>query len=72
LPELERREKLRGDRDAGQAARQFPSVHRYGEYDVECDTEMSSSAQCARRVIDGMNSGVRVSAFSKWRDSTDQ
>lgn len=71
LPELERREKLRGDRDAGQAARQFPSVHRYGEYDVECDTEMSSSAECARRVIDGLNSGVRLSVFSKVRSSTE-
>lgn len=71
LPELERREKLRGDRAVGQAARQFPLVHRHGEYDVECETEMLSPAESARRVIDGLKSGVRVSTFSKQRDSKD-
>jgi SAM-dependent methyltransferase len=38
---------------------------------MECDTEMSSSAECARRVIDGLNSGVRLSVFSKVRSSTE-
>jgi chloramphenicol 3-O phosphotransferase len=69
LPELERRESLRGDRDKGQAARQFPSVHEYGTYDVECDTESASPAACASSIVEALTSERRVSAFSESRTS---
>ncbi|CAL9634577.1 chloramphenicol phosphotransferase CPT family protein [Streptomyces griseomycini] len=48
--ELERRERARGDRPAGLAARQFERVHAHGLYDVECDTTTTSAADCARRI----------------------
>src|SRR5580704_1595654 len=42
--ELERRERLRGDRDPGQAVVQQRRVHAHGCYDVECDTTATSPA----------------------------
>lgn len=50
LPELERRERARGDRPAGLAARQFDRVHAHGVYDLECDTERAGAQDCARRI----------------------
>jgi chloramphenicol 3-O phosphotransferase len=38
LPELERRERERGDRRAGDARRDLETVHGFGAYDVEVDT----------------------------------
>jgi chloramphenicol 3-O phosphotransferase len=37
LPELERRERQRGDRRPGEARRDFHSVHRFTEYDLDID-----------------------------------
>ncbi|CAL9637274.1 Chloramphenicol 3-O phosphotransferase [Streptomyces sp. enrichment culture] len=50
LEEAERRERARGDRPAGLAARQFAQVHAHGLYDVECDTTTTGAADCARRI----------------------
>ena len=69
LPELERRERLRGDRDEGQAARQFPNVHDHGKYDLECDTDDSSPAVCASRIVEALKSDLRASTFSEIRNS---
>ena len=37
LPELERRERHRGDRRPGEARGDFHSVHRFTEYDLDVD-----------------------------------
>ncbi|KDR60167.1 MULTISPECIES: chloramphenicol phosphotransferase CPT family protein [Streptomyces] len=50
LPELERRERLRGDRPAGLAARQFSRVHAHGDYDVVVDSGDRSPQECAREI----------------------
>ncbi|AXQ57927.1 chloramphenicol phosphotransferase CPT family protein [Streptomyces koyangensis] len=50
LPELERRERLRGDRPAGLAARQFSRVHGHGDYDVVVDSGERSPQECAREI----------------------
>ncbi|MEU0150198.1 AAA family ATPase [Streptomyces sp. NPDC006288] len=67
LPELERRELARGDRPAGLAARQFDRVHAHGVYDVECDTERSSAADCARQIVDFLPRRPRPTAFERMR-----
>ncbi|MFP3992809.1 AAA family ATPase, partial [Streptomyces sp. E11-3] len=50
LPELERRERARGDRPPGLAAGQLAQVHSHGRYDVECDTGTTSPQDCARQI----------------------
>jgi chloramphenicol 3-O phosphotransferase len=47
LPELERRERERGNRTVGRAAVQFPLVHQHGIYDLEVDSERHTPAECA-------------------------
>lgn len=50
LPELERRERARGNRAIGRAALQFPLVHRDLRYDVEVHTDHQSPAECAATI----------------------
>lgn len=50
LPELERREAARGDREPGKAATQHPTVHAPGHYDVEVDTGTNDPRTCALRI----------------------
>lgn len=50
LPELERRERLRGDRPDGLAARQFSRVHAHGDYDVVVDSGERSPQEWAREI----------------------
>ena len=45
--ELERRTRLRGDRDLGVAMAQRERVHAHGRYDLECDTTYASPLECA-------------------------
>ncbi|MGO9769687.1 MAG: chloramphenicol phosphotransferase CPT family protein [Roseiarcus sp.] len=40
LPELERRERQRGDRRSGDARRDYETVHNFGPYDAEVDATM--------------------------------
>lgn len=40
LPELERRERLRGDRRIGDARRDHATVHSFGPYDAEVDSTL--------------------------------
>lgn len=47
LEVLVERERLRKNRTLGQAAAQFPLVHRHGVYDLEVDTSVMSVEQCA-------------------------
>lgn len=53
MEELERREKVRGDRCIGQAVKQLDYVHQQGEvYDVEVDTFREAIEDCARVIIE--------------------
>jgi chloramphenicol 3-O phosphotransferase len=51
LEELERRERLRGDRTIGQACSQLAFVHQKIVYDIEVDTLQDPSG-CANQVIE--------------------
>ncbi|GAA1878153.1 chloramphenicol phosphotransferase CPT family protein [Streptantibioticus ferralitis] len=65
--ELERRERLRGDRPIGLAARQLAQVHAHGLYDIECDTTTASAAKCARRIRDFLPQRPAPTAFERLR-----
>jgi chloramphenicol 3-O phosphotransferase len=54
LPELERRERARGDRAIGRAALQFPLVHQHLQYDVEVHTDQQTPAECAAQIAQRM------------------
>ncbi|MBA4047937.1 MAG: chloramphenicol phosphotransferase [Sphingomonas sp.] len=58
LPELERRERERGDRLIGQARGQFGLVHAGMSYDLEVDTTSASPADVAAQIAD---------AYLRWR-----
>jgi chloramphenicol 3-O phosphotransferase len=65
LPELERRERARGDRLLGQAARQLESIHGHGDYDLECDTSTLSPTDCAQRIKDFVPRRPTPTAFER-------
>ncbi|WP_078856173.1 chloramphenicol phosphotransferase CPT family protein [Streptomyces sp. NRRL F-5065] len=67
LEELERRERARGDRPAGLAARQYGRVHAHGLYDIECDTTTADAAECARRIGAFLPHRPRPTAFERLR-----
>ncbi|WP_405552450.1 chloramphenicol phosphotransferase CPT family protein [Streptomyces sp. NBC_01171] len=67
LPELERRERARGDREAGLAALQYDLVHAHGDYDLECDTGTASPRACAERIRDFLPHRPTPTAFSRLR-----
>lgn len=58
--EAARREGLRGDREAGMAARQADDVHRGVDYDVEVDTTRTGADACARAVAAALGLDVRA------------
>lgn len=49
---LEVRENARGDRQIGFARAQYESVHVNKPYDLEIDTSVMSSEQCARAILE--------------------
>ncbi|MFF0382028.1 chloramphenicol phosphotransferase CPT family protein [Streptomyces sp. NPDC004286] len=67
LPELERRERARGDRETGLAALQYDLVHAHGDYDLECDTGKESPRACAERIRDFLPHRPTPTAFSRLR-----
>ena len=68
LAELERREKERGDRRQGMARQQFEQGHAQAVYDVEVDTSVLCSAECASIIIDCMGAKQHPSAFERLRE----
>jgi len=48
--ELDRRERARGDRTAGQSAARLAQVHVHGIHDLAVDTKTTSPGECAVRV----------------------
>ncbi|MFI6337996.1 AAA family ATPase [Streptomyces sp. NPDC050535] len=67
LPELERRERERGDRQPGLAAMQYDAVHSHGPHDLDVDTSLLSPGECALRVRDFLVDRPRPSAFETLR-----
>ncbi|WP_023587553.1 chloramphenicol phosphotransferase CPT family protein [Streptomyces thermolilacinus] len=65
--ELQRRERERGDRPAGLAARQLQRVHAHGLYDIECDTTTVSPLDCARRISAFLPRRPQPTAFQQLR-----
>ncbi|WP_320781389.1 chloramphenicol phosphotransferase CPT family protein [Streptomyces sp. CRN 30] len=69
LPELERRERERGDRQHGLAATQYDHVHAHGVHDLDIDTSLHSPAECALRIRDVLTDRPRPTAFERLRRS---
>jgi chloramphenicol 3-O phosphotransferase len=67
LPELERRELERGDRQVGLAAAQYADVHSHELHDVEVDTSLHGPRQCALRIRDVLSDRPRPTAFETLR-----
>jgi chloramphenicol 3-O phosphotransferase len=67
VAELERRERERGDRQPGLAARQLPQVHAHRVYDIQCDTSLSTALECAQRIKDFLPDRPRPTAFEQLR-----
>ncbi|MEV5785576.1 chloramphenicol phosphotransferase CPT family protein [Streptomyces sp. NPDC048448] len=65
LPELQRRERVRGDRTPGLAARQFEQVHAHGTYDIECDTSKSTSGEIAQQIKNALARRPTPTAFTR-------
>ncbi|WP_324784846.1 chloramphenicol phosphotransferase CPT family protein [Streptomyces sp. H51] len=63
--ELERRERARGDRPPGLAARQMQQVHAHGVHDVECDTSRLTPGECAARIKEFLTARPRPTAFER-------
>jgi chloramphenicol 3-O phosphotransferase len=68
-PELERRERLRGDREPGQAVVQQRRVHAHGSYDFECDTTATSPADCAIAIREFLARRTTPGAFDRLRST---
>ncbi|MCT9008750.1 chloramphenicol phosphotransferase CPT family protein [Streptomyces rhizosphaerihabitans] len=67
LPELERRELERGDRQPGLAALQYSQVHSHGLHDLDVDTSLSSAEDCAQHIRDFLSDRPRPTAFDTLR-----
>jgi len=68
-PELERRERARGDRAPGHAAAQERQVHARGVYDIECDTTVTSPLDCALAIKDFLARRSTPGAFDRLRSA---
>ena len=64
LPELERRERHRGDRRVGDARADFHAVHRFTEYDLDIDATQPIEGNVAR-LITAWQSRSRPTAFER-------
>jgi chloramphenicol 3-O phosphotransferase len=65
LPELERRERVRGDRMPGLAQQQFHTIHAHARYDIEVDTSRSSVGECADQIKQIVTSGAEPTALAR-------
>lgn len=64
LPELERRERKRGNRATGEARSDYSIVHGFAEYDMELDTTHLNE-DTADLIIDAWKSHSRPTAFER-------
>jgi chloramphenicol 3-O phosphotransferase len=56
LEELERRERIRNDREIGIAKYQYERVHKNKKYTVKVDTSELGQEDCAKEIISAINS----------------
>ena len=56
LEVVEQRERDRKDRTLGQARAQYDVIHKYTEYDLEVNTSLLSTEQCAQQIIERLQS----------------
>jgi len=63
LPELERRERARGDRHMGDARRDLEFVHVFGPYDFEVNSSLSPECN-AERIIAAWHTRAQPSRFA--------
>ncbi|NIK76387.1 chloramphenicol 3-O phosphotransferase [Paenibacillus castaneae] len=63
--ELARREQLRGDRKVGLAGSQYDNVYSFNEYDLEFNTEIMRSSECANEILNFIRSNKEYTAFKK-------
>jgi len=66
LPELERRERARGDRRIGDAKTDFATTHAFGIYDIEVDATLPADRNVGA-VIAAWRKRSRPNAFDKMR-----
>ena len=64
LPELERRERQRGDRRIGEARTDFHAVHRFTEYDLDIDATQPTEGNVSR-LITAWQARSRATAFER-------
>jgi chloramphenicol 3-O phosphotransferase len=64
LPELERRERERGDRRIGEARADYSTTHTFGDYDFEVNTSDSVDSN-ASAVIAAWQARTRPNAFER-------
>ena len=64
LPELERRERERGNRRVGEARRDYQIIHSFAEYDLEIDS-MQSNQTNVTMLVDAWKSRQSPSAFER-------
>ncbi|MGW2403261.1 phosphotransferase-like protein [Streptomyces sp. NPDC001739] len=69
LPELERRERDRGDRQLGLAAMQYDQVHSHELHDLDVDSGLLSPEECARRIREFVSGRLRPTAFERLRQT---
>ncbi|WP_078866303.1 phosphotransferase-like protein [Streptomyces sp. NRRL S-1448] len=69
LPELERRERDRGDRQLGLAAMQYDQVHSHELHDLDVDSGLLSPEECARRIREFVPGRLRPTAFERLRQT---
>ncbi len=68
LEELERRERARGDRPPGDARRDFDTLHKFGQYDLELTSTDGVERNAAALVV-AWERRVRPSAFERMTDT---
>lgn len=64
--ELERRERVRGDRPLG-LARSQTMVYAHGEFDIAVDTTDTGADECARMIVQGLDATAGPKAFDRLR-----
>ncbi|WP_078554024.1 chloramphenicol phosphotransferase CPT family protein [Bacillus alkalicellulosilyticus] len=68
LEELEHREKNRRDRMVGLAKSQFELVHKHFIYDIELDTSLLNSRDCALEIKNTLNKSTTFTALNQLND----
>ena len=64
LPELERRERQRGDRPVGDARKDFQTVHTFSAYDFEIDSTLAAETNAAT-VLEAWRQRKRPGVFAQ-------